>query len=110
MGLQGELVKQIKEHYKKAIEKEFEEFNQNNHRHQSTKYKLNGECGTYNNLFYVWEFKNVKFELNMDEKTINASHTKLITIPHEDFQMKSKPDDHAKKKKREEKRIKKKEK
>ena len=103
-------MKQIGEQYKKAVEKEFEEFNQNNGRQQSTKYKLNGECGTYNNLFYVWDFRNVKFELNMDERTINAANTKLITIPHVDFQMKTKPDDHAKKKKREEKRIKKKEK
>jgi len=31
MGLEGELVTQIKEQYKKAIEKEFEELNINNH-------------------------------------------------------------------------------
>ena len=85
MGLEGELVKQIKEQYKIAIEKEFEDFNHNNHRHQSSKYKLNGDCGSYNNLFYVWEFKNVKFELNMEDRMINAQQCKLITIPHKDF-------------------------
>jgi len=100
MGLEGELVKQIKEQYKKAIEKEFEEFNQNSQRHQSTKYKLNGECGSYNNLFYVWEFKNVKFELNMEDRAVNAENCRLITIPHKDFQMKTKPDDRDKKKKK----------
>jgi hypothetical protein len=72
MGLEGELVKKIKSHYENAIEKEFEELTGSN-RHQSSKYKLNGECGSYNNLFYVWEFKNVKFDLSMEDRMINAT-------------------------------------
>ena len=87
MGLDGELVKQIKDQYKKAIEKEFEEFNMNTHgnRMHSCKYKLNGDCGSYNNLFYVWEFKKVKFDLNYDDTVIQAVDCKLISIPHVDF-------------------------
>ena len=101
MGLEGELVTQIKDQYKKAIEKEFEELNSNNnHRHQSSKFKLNGDCGSYNNLFYVWEFKDVKFELPMDDGQVTAENCRLITIPHKDFKMNTKPDDHGKKKKK----------
>ena len=67
MGLQGELVKQIREQYKKAIDKEFEDFNSSSHKSASTKNKLTGDCGSCGGLFCVWEFKNVNFELKMDD-------------------------------------------
>jgi hypothetical protein len=90
--------------YKKAIEKEFEEMNKNSHGRSSmssTKMKLNGECGTYNNLFYVWEFKNVKFDINTnDDNNISGSNCKLISIPHAEFKVKTKSDDYVKTKKR----------
>jgi len=31
------------------------------------KLKLNGDCGSYNNLFFVWEFKDVSFNINSTE-------------------------------------------
>ena len=103
--------------FKKAIEKEFEEQNKDKHgrvSNQSLKCKLTGDCNSYNNLFYVWEFKGVNLEItNHDPEPITGENCKLISIPHKDFQIKSRPEDPdkaKKRKKKEERKTKKKEK
>jgi prophage tail gpP-like protein len=56
--------------------------------------KLNGDCGSYNNLFFVWEFKDVAFTINSsDDQDIQGTNCKIISTPHKDFTVKAKPED-----------------
>jgi len=88
MDIRGELKDQIVEKYERAIEKEFENLNYNlGKNNQGTRFKLQGHCKTYNNIYQVWNFNIEKFSVNLDDKSIRDSSCIFMTIPHGEFQL-----------------------
>ena len=84
--------------FQQAIEQEFKEIkNPGNSKYsQHHKNKLNGKCDSYNNLFFVWEFKGVNFQISGaddNHQPIDGANCKIISTPHKDFEQKARPDD-----------------
>jgi len=92
LGITGELEEKIVENFDQQLLKEFDlpSNTPTNHR-CGTRNKMTADCKHYNNIHYVWNFNIEKFSVLLEDgANFKDKECTLKTVPHGDFQVKTK--------------------